>query len=69
MTACRTPWKIPYVSRREAAVDARKIRKQLRGTLRPYRCGCGFWHLTSMSTTAVRRLRKRKAALAAEANL
>lgn len=68
MTAiCPTPWKISYGSRAAAVMDARQrdrdgVAGRKKGQLRPYRCDCGRWHLTSMPRAAVRMLRKRRAA-------
>lgn len=49
---CRKPWKVAFTSRAFAVADGRRARqgrqKSRRGQLRPYRCGCGHWHLTSM---------------------
>jgi hypothetical protein len=46
--ACPTPRKLCYQSRREALQATRVMKSGLKGQLRPYRCACGNWHLSSM---------------------
>lgn len=60
---CRTPWKVAFTSLAVAVADGRRARqgrqKSRRGQLRPYRCECGHWHLTSMDKKAAKAKRKR----------
>lgn len=59
MTNCPT-MKVAYVSRREAITFSRTMRLgDMRGRLRPYPCECGYWHLTSMSKTEVKKVKKK----------
>lgn len=59
---CRTPNKVPYASRSEAKRVARDGKNHSKfsapGSLRPYLCDCGMWHLSKMSAAELRRNRK-----------
>ena len=51
--------KIPYMSRAEAKLDAKRIQNHGRGKRHPYECPlCGYWHLTSLDRRESRRARK-----------
>jgi len=53
VNACSTAWKIPYGSRREALTAAHGYdQPNKNGQVKAYQCGCGSWHLTSMSRRA-----------------
>lgn len=60
---CPVPWKLLFASRPEARLAIRSMKHGgLKGSLRPYLCPCGSWHLTSMTRREVRQVQKRKAA-------
>ncbi len=51
--------KIPYTSRGEAKLEAKRIERYGRGKKRPYECPlCGYWHLTSLDRRESRKARK-----------
>ncbi len=55
---CPTPWKMRFTSRRMALDLSRRARSGTKGQLRPYRCECGNWHLSTISAADLRRNRK-----------
>ena len=44
--SCPTPRGHRYLTRSEAHRIRARMDKKRRKSLRPHRCGCGFWHLT-----------------------
>jgi hypothetical protein len=63
---CPTPWKLRYVSRREAHDAMRHKTQPLRaGQMHAYPCVCGVWHLTSMTKKQAKTLKKRARAMRA----
>jgi hypothetical protein len=55
---CPTPGKIPLPD----AAEARRWSKRecSKGQLRPYRCVCGAWHLTTISRARLRQVNRRR---------
>lgn len=49
--SCPTPRERRYLTRSEAHRVRARMDKKRRKSLRPQRCGCGFWHLTPASAS------------------
>jgi len=60
MNDCPTPDKLKFEGRRVAVHEAKK--RRCLGKFRPYRCVCGFWHLTTISAAGRASARKKRRA-------
>jgi len=60
---CPTPWKMRWESRRSAVNHARRAKAaQKAGQVRPYRCVCGCWHVSSMSKRTAKLVKRGRVA-------
>ena len=57
---CPTPWKIVYVSRRNAHTDVKRHNQKQGVQLKPYKCPCGHWHVSRLSKRQAKHARQGK---------
>jgi hypothetical protein len=60
MSACPTPWKVPLDDPDEARRESKRDTRPGTGQLKPYRCVCGSWHLTTISAARLRQVNRRR---------